>query len=269
MKFSFYVISVLILCAEAFRSPRLLSAWRSDHNKLDTSPALVVGSTAPSSHESSTRLFMGIGVSTKLFSWDLASVAASFVLLIGYHVRLNVREKNGQATWRSSQATTREKWSQYVRENEAWLYAIQTLRNAITANTFLATTVLSLLTVIGGRFVPMLKNGSIEFIIQFGLVALTMLMSAYEFLQSARLMTHAGFMFPVNKESTKPDVIMRKSQNGQWMGLRWLYLSVGAMAWMVGGGGAFIAASGLLTYFFHNIDQVPAVLDEDTEHIVI
>jgi len=85
-----------------------------------------------------------------------------------------------------------------------------------------------------------------------------MLLSAYNFLQGVRLMTHAGFMFPVvSSSSTKVDKIMRQSQNCQWLGLRWMYLSLGPIAWAVGGGHTFLVVSLLLLLFFTKIDKKP------------
>lgn len=149
-------------------------------------------------------------------------------------------------------------------------YAIQTLRNAITANTFLSTTVLSLLTLITGRLWEIIRNmdggsSSRQYMVtQVTVVAACMLASAYHFLQSARLMTHAGFMFPVEgKGSTKVDRIMRKSQNAQWLGLRLLYVSLGVTSWIVGGPRVFLVCSILLSLFFSSIDQVPAGVDDE------
>jgi len=209
-----------------------------------------------------------------------SSVLISILLLGGYHVKLWQTERSGKLTWRSSQAKTREKWAKYVRETEQWLYAIQTLRNAITANTFLATTVLSLLTVISGKLWEMIRNlqkaGSGSNIVsyriltvQFISIALCMLMSAYEFLQSARLMTHAGFMFPVNPQKTKVDAIMRKSQSSQWLGLRYLYVSISLICWTIGGEYGFLLSSLGLVRFFQQIDRVPMGLDSDDGHVII
>jgi hypothetical protein len=186
------------------------------------------------------------------------SVLAGTAILSGYHVRLGRNEKKGFSSWRTAQADTRVEWSTYVRSTEGWLYAIQTLRNAITANTFLATTVLSLLTVISGKLWELVRSGNSgnKLLLQFASVALLMLKSAYEFLQSARLMTHAGFMFPVSA-GNKVDNIMRKSQMAQWSGLRWLYVSLGAIIWTIGGEFAFLGSSVALVIFFRCIDRVP------------
>jgi hypothetical protein len=188
------------------------------------------------------------------------TVFTAIAILSGYHIDLHLRERAGTPTWRSTQASTREQWSRYVRENQLWLYAIQTLRNAITANTFLATTVLSVLTVISGKLWEMVRQpgtvGRQRLIVQFTCVAVCMLTSAYQFLQGARLMTHAGFMFPV-ATGTNVDAIMRKSEISQWLGLRWLYVSLGMIIWTVGGERAFLLSSLALFQFFKSIDRVP------------
>lgn len=191
-----------------------------------------------------------------------ASVAAAVLTISLYHINLIRSERNDTVkTWRVFQADTRENWARYVRKTEGWLYAVQTLRNAITAQTFLATTVLSLLTLITGRVWDILRPTTVVpekrlLTIQLVSIAFTMLLSAYNFLQGVRFMTHAGFMFPVSK-GTKVDKIMRQSQNCQWLGLRWMYISIGPIAWAVGGGRAFLVASLILTQFFRLIDQKP------------
>jgi len=201
------------------------------------------------------------------------AIGTSLALLIGYHVRLRLWEKKeNNMSWRSHQAGVREQWSHYVRSNEAWLYAIQTLRNAITANTFLATTVLSLLTVIAGRGFSTIQNSGSSplFTVQFVAVTLSMLSSAYQFLQSARLMTHAGFMFPVSPESNKVDNIMRRSQNCQWAGLRLLYISISFISWTIGGEIAFLLTSMGMVQFFSSIDQAPeGTVGGDTYKVIL
>ena len=201
---------------------------------------------------------------------DWSSVCFAGCLMLFYHVKLYLRERAGKRTWRSAQADTREKWAAYVRETEGWLYAIQTLRNAITAQTFLATTVLSLLTVIGGRLWEIFQrlSGTNLLVAQSALIACSMISSAYYFLQSARLMTHAGFMFPVEPKNTKVDRIMRKSENAQWLGLRCVYLSGGLLSWIVGGPRVFLVSSVMLYLFFRSVDQVPQSIDDDYVFII-
>ena len=251
----------------AFVPNRHVSArvgWKQKQNfansLLSTATSTSTGSSlhlsAPSWIASSIPSITQVNVNT-------IGVTAAVLLLSSYHTNLYRKEKAGQPTWRSTQAGTREAWSRYVRSEEAWLYAIQTLRNAITAQTFLATTVLSLLTVISGRLWK-IQNSTTQTTtstIQFALVAAMMLSSAYQFLQSARLMTHAGFMFPVTKNTTEVDRIMRRSQHSQWMGLRCLYVAAGLLSWIVGGPKVFLFASVLLTIFFRKIDQVPIGID--------
>ena len=209
-----------------------------------------------------------------------AMILISVVILAGYHIRLFRAEKAGKPSWRTSQAQTRQDWSAFVRKSEGWLYAVQTLRNAITANTFLATTVISLLTLISGKLWEMIRslnaNSYLQYtgimksrnmlVIQFASVALSMLSSAYEFLQSARLMTHAGFMFPAAK-GAKVDLIMRKSENAQWLGLRYLYISLAVICWIVCGEGGLLASSLALLQFFRMIDRVPKEADSDETYL--
>ena len=93
--------------------------------------------------------------------------------------------------------------------------------------------------------------------VQLASIATTMLLSAYQFLQGVRLMTHAGFMFPVKKDTTKVDNIMRQTQNCQWLGLRWMYVSLAPISWVVGGSRAYLVVSLLLLQFFRTIDKQP------------
>jgi hypothetical protein len=199
-------------------------------------------------------------------------VISAILILAGYHINLFRKEfkrknsKEGIKTWRQYQADTREDWSRHIRDTEAWLYAIQGLRNAMTAQTFLATTVLSLLTLITGRMWDILRSTTAKFdqrllTVQLASIAIPMLFSAYQFLQGVRLMTHAGFMFPVKKNGTKVDKIMRQTQNCQWLGLRWMYISLGPIFWAVGGSRAFFVAALVLLQFFRSIDKEPESME--------
>jgi uncharacterized membrane protein len=146
-----------------------------------------------------------------------AAVCAGASLHVAYHLRLARREEQGVPSWRTEQALTRERWAAFVLDTKGWLYAVQTLRNAITANTFLASTQISLFTlVIGFLWQSSQSPGALaaraaagqasaalfewsplqvalaRLFVQFGTIATLLLCSAYQFLQSARLMTHAG-----------------------------------------------------------------------------
>ena len=79
----------------------------------------------------------------------------------------------------------------HCRDSDGWLYAIQTLRNAMTAQSFLASTVLSLLTLITGKVWDILRSASNTWerrllIIQLLTISATMLFSANQFLQGVR-----------------------------------------------------------------------------------
>ena len=175
--------------------------------------------------------------------------------LIHYHRSMEKREQNGEATWRSSLAEARRRWARHVFDDEGWLYAIQTLRNAITANTFLASTVLSLFSLAAGYLLQQSRAlprdvAHLGMLLPMAPILTLLLLSAFNFSQSARVMTHAGFMFPVASDAPKEtstavsyssspasvvarDVItkegveslMVKSEYQQWRGLRFLYLA--------------------------------------------
>lgn len=189
-------------------------------------------------------------------------ISSSVAILWGYHVHLFRKEARSDATtWRRYQMDARAAWARHVRETEGWLYAIQALRNAMTAQSFLASTVLGLLTLIAGRMWDLLRAAAGRWerrrlTAQLASISLTMLFSAYQFLQGVRLMTHVGFMFPV-RDAALVDGLMRRTENCQWKGLRWMYVSVAPIAWVVGGSRAFFAASCLLTQFFRSIDKKP------------
>lgn len=201
---------------------------------------------------------------------NIALVTSSIAILLGYHFNLTRKEfkndnstiRNSTKTWRQYQADTREDWAKYVRDTEGWLYAIQSLRNAITAQTFLASTVLSLVTLITGRIWDILRSTTNQLeknllTVQLVSIATTMLISSYYFLQGVRLMTHVGFMFPVETENAKVDKIMRKTASCQWLGLRWMYISLAPITWTVGGSRALFAAAIVLLQFFRSIDKEP------------
>ena len=79
----------------------------------------------------------------------------------------------------------------------------------MVAQQFLATTVLSLLTLITGKMWDILRVATTQWerrllTVQIVSISMPMLFSSYQFLQGVRLMTHAGFMFPV-KNDTRVD----------------------------------------------------------------
>jgi hypothetical protein len=164
------------------------------------------------------------------------------------------RERRGADSWRKTQAAARVDWCRHVFATEGWLYAVQTLRNGITANTFQASTVLTL----GGLSVGRLKQASH---VQVASVVCCLVASAYTFSQSARLMLHAGFWFPVAagdpQQRAAVEKIMVRSHRLQWMGWRWLYHVAWPVAWLAGGPAASLGASLALTLFFAREDRAP------------
>lgn len=236
MRTTVALLLLLVSCAEAFA----LHSPTQQRRPLSPAAAFLPTLLLPSSK------------SVLVPSKRVACVGGGIVSLAVYHLVLLTSKR---PNWKTVQADTRHAWATHVHETEGWLYAVQTMRNAITACTFLSTTVLSLLTVITGKLLQQTES-SIYGRLRFTILALTMLISAFEFLQSARLLTHAGFMFPVVASETVA-VLLRKSSIAQWLGLRWLYLSVAGSVWLLAGEIPFLWTSLLLVVFFRSIDQAP------------
>jgi len=213
-----------------------------------------------------TPLSLSVIPQKTVYTLKLGAAAVSAASMARYHYNLEM--KPPEETWKGSQAEIRSKWAKHVFDNEEWLYAIQTLRNAITSNTFYASTVLSLFALGAGRAFQAVQTmrtvhdpkshfmrGSFESLQGYRVATLLLLLlgSAYKFAQAARTMTHAGFMFP-----TAPlpllQKMMRKSENSQWGGLRYLYLSMGGVVWVIWGDLPFAVALFLLRRFFIKID---------------
>ena len=69
-----------------------------------------------------------------------AVTVAGAANLAFYQLQMSRRERRGADSWRKTQAAARVDWCRHVFATEGWLYAVQTLRNGITTNTFLAST---------------------------------------------------------------------------------------------------------------------------------
>ena len=57
--------------------------------------------------------------------------------------------------------------------------------------------------------------------------------------------------------------MLSKSETNQWAGLRFLYLSLSGVVWIVGGEFAFLAVTLALRRFFAGIDRPPALTEVD------
>lgn len=108
-------------------------------------------------------------------------------------------------------------------------------------------------------------------LIRCTLISLSLLLSAFNFSQSARQMTHCGFMFPVANSgdvsfvnSEQVQQVMVASENSQWTGLRWFYFAITSVVWLLAAGIAepagewgFLGACLAMRMFFGKIDRPP------------
>ena len=198
----------------------------------------------------------------------MGSLAVGVANIAGYHVLMRKSEAEGAPSWRKSQGETRVEWARHVFETEEWTYAIQTLRNAITTNAFLASTVLTLSGLsIGALWKTVVATIGLGFwrtpeFWQLASAGGCLLLSAYSFSQSARLMVHAGFMFPVAARGgavsrAAVEAVMVRSHVLQWGGWRWLYLGAWVATWVLGGEYVACASSFALTFLLMTEDRKP------------
>ena len=141
-------------------------------------------------------------------------------------------------------------------------------------NQLFTSTAVSLFSLCVGFFYTVLKK-------QFGwlmllrcsLISSCLLLSAFNFSQSARQMTHCGFMFPVANgagggsdfvTSDEVEKVMVTSENSQWAGLRFFYLAICSVVWLLASGIAepagewgFLAACVGMRVFLGKIDRPP------------
>jgi hypothetical protein len=118
-----FQLSSHVGCHEKSFSSRQIQAYpsRSLFESPFSSRRHVTGhKTRKSSSSSSLAMVSSLGLTSKV-NLDIVSVVAGFGILCGYHLLLAVKERRGIKSWRSAQADTREKWSQFVRETEGWL----------------------------------------------------------------------------------------------------------------------------------------------------
>jgi hypothetical protein len=112
--FSSRRIQVVYPSRSLFESPFSTRRHANGHNTRKSSSSSSLAMTSASS------LVPSLGLISKV-KVDTVSVVAGFGILCGYHLLLVIKERRGVKTWRSAQADTREKWSQFVRETEGWL----------------------------------------------------------------------------------------------------------------------------------------------------
>ncbi len=203
------------------------------------------------------------------------AVIVGVVVHIAYHASLIRREKLGLPTWRTAQARTRLRWASLACSTTDPHYAMECLHNAIIASTFLASTMVTLFTfTLGFLAQKVWGNGASRLVVPMSAFSALVVCSAYHFLQSARLCTHAGFMFPVASSTAEPDAfvtpatverIMARSEGGQWGGLRFLYLAANSAVWVVAGEHAFLASCLAFVLFFSRIDKAPTQQQQEQE----
>ncbi len=218
------------------------------------------------------------------FGADLLSLAASVLLLLGYHLFLRLRlRRNPVYTIQAVNALARSAWVENImKSGNKDVLAVQTLRNAIMGPTFLASTAVLLiigtltlssqgdklsetwhaLNALGARHAELWVGKLILLIIDF-------FVAFFSFTLAIRLFIHVGFMINVplamnHKAISAEHVAMHLNRAGMYhsIGMRAYYLSVPLVFWLFGPHFLLLATAALIGVLYY-VDRAPRMLADD------
>lgn len=190
---------------------------------------------------------------------ELAAVAASVVLLLGYHVFIFVkRRQNPEYTVQGTNERIRQAWVRGVMQQGKDILAVQTLRNSTMAATFLAST--SVVLVMG--ILNLLAKGdplATESGFKLLLILLDLFVAFFGFAMSIRLFNHAGYMLGVpgaaeRDESAPVRVVRHLNRAAAYYsaGMRAFYFLIPLVFWFFGSWALVVATVALVGLLFSN-----------------
>jgi len=214
---------------------------------------------------------------------DIACVAASIVLLSGYHLYLRIMvRRNPYYSIQAVNRAARSSWVKGIMEDESrGVLGVQTLRNSTMAATFLASTAVLLiigtltlseqsdklvnawqaLNMIGSRL-PGLWTVKLLFLLS------NFLMAFISFSMSVRLYNHVGYQINVSAKYRPPsinakNVAIHLNQAGYYysLGMRAYYYAVPLVFWLFGPILMVVATLVLITVLYH-VDRAPQYTEE-------
>jgi uncharacterized membrane protein len=208
---------------------------------------------------------------------NLASLAACFLLIGGYHLYLWIRvRKDPTYTIQSVSNDARTAWVDSIIEEKNGILAVQTLRNSTMTATFLAST--AILLIMGtlnllqsasqqGSLLQALKHGgllgddmkNIELLILLA----TFFWAFFSFSMALRMYNHVGYL--INSSSEKCQFhptthyvshLLNRSGSYYSMGMRAYYVSV-PLIFSLFNPYYMVAASIALIFTLYHIDRAP------------
>ena len=212
-----------------------------------------------------------------MYTFDLLCFCASVALYSAYNIYIRIREKSDPGyTIHGISRTARTQWVASILENKNGILAVQTLRNATMASTFMAST--SVLLAVG--VLSLTGNGenvrhtwhSLNF---FGSVApgmfafkvlallLNFFLAFFCFTSSLRLYTHVGFMLGAETGQENNDRLCCMAENYLnmgashfSMGMRAFYFTVPLVFWIFGAQFMVFGTAFLISIIFI-LDKTP------------
>lgn len=152
-----------------------------------------------------------------IFLFELISLITLSTLFSGYHLLLFwVIKKHPLRTAHGQNEKIRMFWVQTCLDERKDLLAVQTLRNFMMSSSLLATTALTLSSLIAAFFIKggdedskineMSENLSHHFTVEHKLFSMIILftLSFFSYMQSVRINSHAGVMFVIGSGNDRP-----------------------------------------------------------------
>lgn len=220
----------------------------------------------------------------EIFGNDLASLAASILLVIAYHLFLRHKvKKDPTYTVQAVNRIARTAWVETImHDGKKDVLAVQTLRNSTMAATFLAST--SVLLIIGVLTLSE-QGGRLEatwhslnligarhpelWLAKLICLLLDLFVAFFSFAMSIRVFNHVGYMINVplglkHKMITPAHVATHLNRAGRFysIGMRAYYFLVPLVFWLFGPHFMLASTIGLLLVLYR-IDRAPKVMVMD------
>jgi uncharacterized membrane protein len=214
---------------------------------------------------------------------DIASVAASIIMLAGYHLYLRIKvRRNPYYSIQAVNRAARTAWVKGIMQDESRsILGVQTLRNSTMAATFLAST--AVLLIIGtltlseqtdklvntwhslnalGSLHPGLWTAKLLFLLS------NFFMAFFSFAMSVRLYNHVGYQINVPAKDRPPainpkNVAIHLNRAGYYysLGMRAYYYAVPLVFWLFGPL-FMVAATLVLIAVLYHVDRAPQYTEE-------
>ena len=214
---------------------------------------------------------------------DIASVAASIIMLAGYHLYLRIKvRRNPYYSIQAVNRAARSAWVKGIMQDESRsVLGVQTLRNSTMAATFLAST--AVLLIIGtltlseqtdklantwqslnavGSLHPGLWTAKLLFLLS------NFFMAFFSFAMSVRLYNHVGYQINVPAKDRPPainpkNVAIHLNRAGYYysLGMRAYYYAVPLVFWLFGPH-FMVAATLVLIAVLYHVDRAPQYTEE-------